>query len=253
MSDQELTAGILRKLRLAKPVVHNITNYVTMNWAANCLLAVGASPVMAHAPEEIGDMLGIARSLVINIGTLSRGWIRSMELALKLAKGKNIPVVLDPAGAGASVFRTEVAGKLVPEYRPTVVRGNASEIMALNGDSHRTRGVDAADAAQSALDSARAIARGTGGVVCVTGAVDYVVEGKEARAVAGGHPIMARVTGMGCAASSLIAAFLAVQASARESAIGALTATGKAGELAAAKASGTGSFQTHYLDALSNF
>ena len=146
----------LNSVREQSPVIHNITNYVVMNNTANALLAVGASPVMAHSVDEIKDMVGIASALVLNIGTLDKNWVESMLVAGSIAQEKGIPIVLDPVGAGATKYRTEVSTLLIEKCRPTIIRGNASEIMALVSDSTtQTKGVDSRDSSDAALESAK--------------------------------------------------------------------------------------------------
>jgi hydroxyethylthiazole kinase len=241
----------IERIRAEKPLVHNITNYVVMNTTANALLAIGASPVMAHAVEEVEEMVSLARALVINIGTLSPSWVRAMIKAGKAARRRKIPVVLDPVGAGATRYRTTVAQKLLREAAPTVVRGNASEIRALLGRKAGTRGVDSRHVPAEVLDEARALSDLAGCVVAVSGPVDLIVEGNTVIQIANGHPLMARVTGMGCTASAITGAFAAVNPQRLQVAAHAMAVMGIAGEMAAERAAGPGSFQMHFLDALS--
>src|SRR5690554_2277211 len=154
-------------VRERSPLVHNITNYVVMNSTANALLAIGASPVMAHATEEVADMVGIASALVVNIGTLSPAWVEAMELAARAARDRGIPVALDPVGAAATPYRTKTAHALLDDTPPTLVRGNASEIMALVTSTSAARGVDSVDAPSAALDAARQLQHRFGAVVAV--------------------------------------------------------------------------------------
>ncbi|MBN2207172.1 MAG: hydroxyethylthiazole kinase [Candidatus Aminicenantes bacterium] len=237
-------------IRARAPLVHNITNYVVMNLTANALLALGASPVMAHAAEEVEDMVGIADALVLNIGTLSRPWIEAMEKAAGAAGRKGIPVVVDPVGAGATPFRTATALRLIAAARPAVLRGNASEIRALALSKAETKGVDSRHGAEEAVEAARTIARRTGGAVSVSGPVDIVVDGSGIVRAANGHPLMPRVTGLGCVASALTGAFAAVNPSPLRAAAHAMAVMGIAGELAGAEAAGPASFQVRFLDAL---
>ena len=157
-------------VRARSPLVHSITNLVVINLNANVLLAAGASPVMAHAHEEVADMAGIAQSLVVNIGTLDPYWVRSMELAMAAAAGRGIPIVLDPVGAGATPYRNQTLERLLAAAAPTVIRGNGSEVMSTAGAAVRTRGVDSSAGAGDALDAAQALVQRTQGVVCVSGA-----------------------------------------------------------------------------------
>jgi len=240
----------VEEIRRQAPVVHNITNYVVMNSTANALLAIGASPVMAHAEEEAADMVGIASALVINIGTLSREWVKAMHLAAERALERGIPIVLDPVGAGATEYRTATARDLVSAVRPTIIRGNASEIMAVCGDRVSTKGVDSSEASHDALAAARALHEAWGSTVCVSGATDYIVGAGPVRQVANGDPMMTRVTGLGCTASALCGAFAAVTPDPAQAAAQAMVVMGIAGELAATGADGPGTLQVRFLDAL---
>jgi hydroxyethylthiazole kinase len=240
----------VQRIRAEAPLVHNITNYVVMNVTANALLALGASPVMAHAEEEVAEMTAIARSLVINIGTLSAPWIAAMFRAGGVARRNGLPIILDPVGAGATTFRTATARRLLDELSPAIVRGNASEIRALSSGERATRGVDSAHAPEDAAAAAGALAARTRGAVVASGAVDLISSGGAVASVFNGHPMMAKVTGMGCAASALAGAFAAVNPSARDAAVNAMAAMGIAGELAADGAPGPGTFLTRFLDAL---
>jgi hydroxyethylthiazole kinase len=237
-------------IRKTSPVVHNITNYVAMNNSANALLAIGASPVMAHAEDEVEDMVAIAGALVINIGTLSAPWIRAMHLAAHQAKVRKVPVILDPVGAGATAYRTHTAGELLREYPPAIIRGNASEIMALTDTAAKTKGVDSTAASHAAADAAHQLGQDYGCVVCVSGETDYIVRGGDATRIMNGHAMMTRVTGMGCIASALCGAFAAVNADHTEAAAQAMAVMGIAGEMAAQDAPGPGSLQVRFIDAL---
>lgn len=240
----------LARIRAEAPLVHNITNYVAMNPTANALLAIGASPVMAHAIEEVEEMVGLARALVLNIGTLSGPWIEAMLRAGQAARRRGIPVVLDPVGCGATRYRTATARRLLEEVAPTIVRGNASEIASLLSDAGGTKGVDSTRASDETVDAALAVAARWRCVVSVSGATDVIVgEGGTLR-VRNGHPMMARVTGMGCTASALTGAFAAVRADPLRAAAHAMAVMGIAGEMAAERAEGPGTLQVHFLDAL---
>lgn len=241
---------MVAQVREHAPLVHNITNYVVMNSTANALLAVGASPVMAHAGDEVEDMVAIAGALVVNIGTLSPPWVEAMERAIRAAAHHSVPVVLDPVGAGATPMRTQAVQRLLAVSPPAVVRGNASEIQAVCVAEAKTRGVDSTAAAEDAQDSARKLARQIHGVVSVSGAVDLVTDGNTVIRVANGVPMMTRVTGLGCTASALTGAFLAVTNDRLAAAVGAMVVMGVAGELAAEQSSGPGSLQVAFLDIL---
>jgi hydroxyethylthiazole kinase len=240
----------LERIRAEGPLVHNITNYVVMNTTANALLAVGASPVMAHAVEEVEEMAGMARALVINIGTLSSPWIEAMRKAAREARRRVTPIVLDPVGCGATRFRTATAQALIRETPPTIVRGNASEVMALAGAGGITKGVDSEAAAEQALAAARALSRSCSCAVSVSGATDVIVAGDSIAWVRNGHPMMPRVTGLGCTASALTGAFAAVNPSPFQAAAHAMALMGIAGEMAAERSAGPGTFQVNFLDTL---
>ena len=211
---QELWEDI-EAVRRTGPLVHNITNLVVMSLSANVLLAAGASPVMAHAHEEVADMAGIAQALVLNIGTLDPYWVESMKLALAAARARGIPVVLDPVGAGATPYRNRTLAELLDVGVPAVIRGNGSEIMSTANTAIKTRGVDSSASADDALDAARALATRIAGTVCVSGATDHIVhaDGRHAR-LSNGHVWMTRITGVGCSLSALIGALCAVQSNA---------------------------------------
>ncbi|HMK37392.1 MAG TPA: hydroxyethylthiazole kinase [Desulfomonilaceae bacterium] len=251
MAQFGLIAGeLLSRIRSARPVVHSVTNYVVMNSTANVLLAMGASPIMAHALEEMADITAIANSVVINIGTLSKTWIESMMLAGRLAKVAGKPLVLDPVGAGATKLRTKTAKEIIEESLPTVIRGNASEILSLSPQGGTTRGVDSLHTAEDAFDAARGIASALGTVVAVTGERDIVTDGEKSLVVSNGHALLGYVTGTGCAASVIVAAFLSQDSDLVSASAAALAFFGLAGEKAAAEAPHPGSFWVKVLDAL---
>ena len=245
----------VQSVRSQHPLVHSITNLVVMNFNANVLLAMGAAPVMAHAHEEVAEMAAIAQALVLNVGTLEPYWIESMRRALEIADRRGIPSVLDPVGAGATVYRNESIAALLNQAMPTVIRGNASEIMSVAGNAARTRGVDSLASASDAVQSAAALARNTGGVVCVSGLVDQIIDarGRHAR-LSNGHEWMTRITGVGCSATALVGAFCAVQPDAWRATTSAMAYLGVVGEVAAqvvqARGQGVGSLQIALLDTL---
>lgn len=238
----------LSAMRTAAPLVHNITNFVAMNVQANVLLAMGASPAMVHAREEVAEFAGLAQALTVNIGTADAAWAAGMEEAAGVMERAGRPWVFDPVGVGATRFRQDLSARLL-DLRPTVVRGNASEILALVGLGGAARGVDAGDAVADAEEAARLLARRTGGVVAVSGPVDFVTDGARALRVANGHPMMAKITVMGCSLNGVIAAFC-VDQPVLEATAAALSAYGLAGETAGALAAGPGSFVPGFLDAL---
>jgi hydroxyethylthiazole kinase len=205
---------------------------------------------MAHAIEEVEEMTGCARALVINIGTLSASWVEAMVKACMEAGRRAIPIVLDPVGSGATRFRTAVVQRLLREVPPTIIRGNASEIRSLVHAEHRTKGVDSTHATEEILDAAQALSRSFHCVVSVSGATDVIVRGDSMIRVSNGHPMMPRVTGMGCTATALTGAFAAVNPSPFRAAAHAMALMGIAGEMAAERSPGPGSFQMNFLDAL---
>jgi hydroxyethylthiazole kinase len=241
----------LHELRERKPLVHQITNYVVMNETANATLAIGALPVMAHAPEEVEEMVGLASALVLNIGTLSEHWIEAMLLAGRTATERGIPVVLDPVGAGATTYRTETARRILDQVGVTVLRGNAGEVATLAGADAEVRGVESMAVGLESAELAREAARQLGLVASVTGPVDHVSDGARTLAVANGDPLLASVTGTGCISSALTGCFLAAKPEeSLEAAAEALAALGVAAEDAAAGAEGPGTFHARLYDAL---
>ncbi len=245
----------LQAVRERSPLVHSITNFVVMNFNANVLLALGAAPVMAHAREEVADMAGIAQALVLNIGTLEPAWIEAMRIAQARAHQRGIPVVLDPVGAGATPYRNQALASLIDTHAPTILRGNGSEVMSVAGLAAATRGVDSSASSDDAVAAARTFAARTGAVVCVSGAIDHVIDagGRWVR-LANGHAWMTRITGVGCSATAMIGAFAAVQPDAWRATASAMAVMGVAGEWAAERAiaagGGVGRMQTELLDAL---
>jgi hydroxyethylthiazole kinase len=243
--------ALLDRVRREAPLVQCITNYVAMNYAANVLLAAGASPAMVHAPEEAGEFAALAGAVSVNIGTLSPTWLEGMSAAARMAGANGKPWVLDPVAHFATSFRRHAVDALLT-LKPTVIRGNASEIMALAGAPSAGRGVDAGDSVEHAQASALALARQTGAVVAVTGAADFVTDGERAARIGGGSPLMPQVTAMGCALTGLIGAFLAIAPqSPWEATIAALACFAVAGTQAAQTSSGPGSFAWQFIDALS--
>lgn len=242
----------LETIRGSAPLIHNITNYVVMNSTANALLALGASPVMIHAEEEVEEMAAMASALVINIGTLSEPWVRGMFKAFRRAVEEDVPVIVDPVGAGATAYRTGTVRRMIESHKPTIIRANASEMMALMDDSTKTKGVDSTAGSDEGLAAAQRVSERHGCAVCVSGATDYVVHGAQVVKLFNGHPMMARVTGLGCTATALCAAFAAVEKDSLAAAVKATAVMGIAGEMAAAKSAGPGSLQMHFYDVLYN-
>jgi hydroxyethylthiazole kinase len=244
-------AVTLRALREQKPLVHQITNYVVMNETANATLAIGALPVMAHAGEEVEEMTRLASSLVLNIGTLSAHWVDAMVLAGRTATARDIPVVLDPVGAGATQYRTATARRLLDIVGVTVLRGNAGEVATLVGAEAEVRGVESIGAGVDPAELARTAARRLGVISSVTGPVDHVSDGERVLSVANGHELLATVTGTGCMSSALTGCFLAAKPTEPlEAAAEALAAFGVAAEDAARAADGPGTFHARLYDAL---
>ncbi|WP_405414816.1 hydroxyethylthiazole kinase [Maribacter sp. Asnod1-A12] len=242
--------SVLQEIRKRSPLVHNITNYVVMNNTANALLAVGASPVMAHAIEEIEDIVTISSSLVINMGTLSEKWVESMLLAVEKAKATNTPFVFDPVGVGASQYRTEVSQMILNAAIPNVIRGNASEIMALAKLTNSTKGVDSTIDTQDAIEGATLLSKKFNNTVVISGETDYIITGDTVSKIENGSPLMAKITGMGCTATAMVGACLGVEENSHLAATTAMAIMGVAGELANGKSAGPGSFQMNFYDGL---
>jgi hydroxyethylthiazole kinase len=239
-----------QRIRAESPLVHNITNYVVMNITANALLAVGASPVMAHAPEEVEEMASLAKALVINIGTLSISWVNAMIKAGHVANHAGIPIILDPVGSGATRFRTETAKLLLNNTPPAIIRGNASEIRSLVLSERSTKGVDSVHTPEETVEAAQFLSNNFRCVVSVSGATDLIVGNGSTIRILNGHPIMSQITGMGCVATALTGAFAAVNKTYLEAAANAMALMGIAGEMAAERCTGPGSFQVSFLDVL---
>jgi hydroxyethylthiazole kinase len=239
-------------VRERAPLVHHITNHVVMNFTANVTLALGAQPVMAHAHQELEEMTGFASALVLNIGTLESAWIDSMLIAGKAASRRATPIVLDPVGAGATRLRTETARRLLDELDVTVLRGNPGEVLAVAGDAGKTRGVDSLAKTTDAIQAARLLAADRKMIVAVTGPIDVITDGTVTYEVANGHPLFGRVTGTGCAATTAIGCFVGVAPPEDRglAVASALAVYGRAGELAADKSSGPGTFVPALIDAL---
>ncbi|WP_339323961.1 hydroxyethylthiazole kinase [Paenibacillus sp. FSL W8-0194] len=251
IEDMQHLPGIVKRRR---PLVHNITNMVVTNFTANGLLAIGASPVMAYAREEVADMAKIAGALVLNLGTLSAGLVEAAIIAGRSANLHGVPVILDPVGAGATPFRTKAALEILREVRVALVRGNAAEIANLIGETAAIKGVDAEESeSEPPVDLAVRAACRLGSVVAITGREDVITDGLKGYVVRGGHPMLTRVTGTGCLLTSVIGAFAAVETDLLTAGAAALAFYGAAASraYAAAGGRGPGSFQAAFLDALS--
>ena len=248
----EKAATNLTALREQKPLIHNITNYVVMNYTANALLAMGASPVMAHAQNEVKDMVAFAGALVLNIGTLTDDWITSMLQAGKKASEQRTPIILDPVGSGATPLRTDSANKIIDQTSVSVIRGNASEILSLRHAESKTKGVDSIHSVEEAAKTATILAQELDTTLAITGPVDLITDGNRVIRVSNGHPLMGYVTGTGCTATVTIGAFLAVDDDPVSATATALAYFGLAGEVAGQNASAPGSFMIQMIDALYN-
>lgn len=240
----------LDAIRRNGPLVHNITNLVAMDLAANTLLALGASPVMAHAQEEVEDFVSLAAALTINTGTFTADWQDAAVSAAVQALGNETPWVLDPVGCGATRFRMENALRLL-SLRPSLVRGNASEVAALANNALRTgKGIEATMSVAEVEADASRLAGQTGLVVAVTGVTDFITDGQRSLRVTGGHALMTRVTAVGCALTAMTGAFLAVEQDVLTATAHALACMAVAGETAGKNADAPGSFRVELLDAL---
>lgn len=248
--DNQVFSDIFARAREQHPLVHHITNYVTVNDCANITICAGGAPVMADAGEEAGEMAGFAGALVLNIGTLNPGIIESMILAGRVANERKIPIILDPVGAGATRFRTESTRRLLDELTIAIIKGNAGEIGVLAGAEAKVRGVDSAGINGDPVVITRTFARDTGITVVMSGATDIVTDGKRVILVKNGHPMMGRISGTGCMATSVTGVCAAVEGDRVMAAATALAAFGLAGERAAARSRGPGSFKPALFDAM---
>ncbi len=248
------TVEILNKIRRQKPLIHHITNFVVMNSTANVTLAIGASPIMAQAHEEMETISAFSNALNLNIGTLNPYWVDSMLIAGKAAGQRGIPIILDPVGSGATPLRTSAAKKILSELPVNVVRGNASEVMSLfaKEEEIKIRGVDSLQTVDAVRNGAKILAKALKKVIAITGEVDFITDGTNDIEVHNGHPMFGMVTGTGCAATTAIACFCAVEKDQLAATACALGYYGLAGEEAAHVSNGPGSFQMALYDALYN-
>jgi hydroxyethylthiazole kinase len=242
----------LEKVRLKRPIVHHITNWETTYDCANIVKVFGASPVMAHAKEEVAEMAGIASALVLNIGTLTGDLVEAMLLAAKSANQKGIPVVLDVCGAGATKFRNDMCSRILDEVKVGIIKGNASEIASIAGENVHTRGVDAVAVENDLQEIATRLAKKRSCVVVITGIEDIVTDGKRLVLVKNGHSMMANIVGTGCMATSVLGAFAAVEEDLVEASIAGLVCYEVAAEVAANAAKGPGTFKEKLFDAVFN-
>jgi hydroxyethylthiazole kinase len=243
-------AALLERVRAERPLIHHITNFVVMNDTANATLALGALPVMAHAREEVAEMVGSAGALVLNPGTLEPAWVEAMLIAGRRAGELGIPIVYDPVGVGATRYRNETGALMLRELRLSVVRGNSGEVGSLAGAGGSVKGVESVEDVGDPRAVALSFAKRIGAAVAITGKRDVLSDGKSAVGVDNGHEMMKLVTGTGCMATTVVAVFRAVEEDSLAAATAALACYGIAGEEAARVARGPGSFRTALLDAL---
>jgi hydroxyethylthiazole kinase len=240
----------LERVRIANSIIHNVTNLVTMQTIANVLLALGASPIMAHAKNELAHIVGLANALIINIGTLDENWIESIQMAQQQALARKIPIVFDPVGAGATPYRTQIA-KTILNDGVSIIRGNASEIMSLVDNKIITNGVDAQHTSDNALDAAVFLSKTYRCTVIISGKTDIVISLNQQAFIDHGTPLFTKVTGMGCAVTAVVGAFAVINPNYFLAASHAMAIFGRAGEMAASQSIGCGSFYPRLLDALS--
>jgi hydroxyethylthiazole kinase len=250
--DNKLFADLLSTVRAKRPLVHHITNYVTVNDCANVAICIGAAPVMAHSRYEVAEMVSMAGALVLNIGTLDEAQVDSMLLAGTKANNLDIPIILDPVGAGATRLRTDSARRLIHELHIAVIKGNAAEIATLAGSEASIRGVDSMGISGDPIEVARAFAKQMGITVAISGATDIVTDGHRTLLVDNGHPLMGKVSGTGCMAASIAGAFCAVSRDTVSASAAAFAAFGLAGEKAARHCQGPASFKIALLDEVYN-
>ncbi|HWO74354.1 MAG TPA: hydroxyethylthiazole kinase [Bacillus sp. (in: firmicutes)] len=251
MNVQEISS-LLEKLRETNPLIHNITNVVVTNFTANGLLAIGASPVMAYAHEEVADMAKIAGALVLNMGTLTAEAVESMLIAGRSANEHGVPIIFDPVGAGATPFRTETAKKLLKELEISIMRGNAAEIANAGGLSWQIKGVHAGETPGNTIEMGVEVAKNLNTGIVITGKQDVITDGETVYTVNNGHPYLTKVTGTGCLLTSVIGAFAALEKEPIKAAVAAIVVYGVAAEIAAERVDGKGpgTFQIEFLNAL---
>lgn len=246
--DGNICANLLARVRARRPLVHHITNNVTINDCANITICTGGAPVMTSAIEEVAEMVQAADALVLNIGTITIGQLEAMLVAGSQANASGIPIILDPVGAGATRLRTDCVTRLINDLDIAVLKGNPGEIGVISGMGGSVRGVDSGDIPPDPIGIIRECARKTGAVVVMTGKTDFIADDTRVFIVENGTPLMGQLSGTGCMASSVTGAFAAVEADRAVSSVAALAAFGWAGERAAIKASGPYSFRTALFD-----
>lgn len=252
MEFNEKAAEIFEKIHKKRPLLHHITNYVVMNDTANLTLHIGASPVMAHARDEMNEMTSMAGALILNIGTLSNEWIVSMMIAGQKANELKIPIILDPVGAGATIYRTQTALNLLKKLKISILRGNSGEIGALSGAGGRVKGVDSIEGMRDPAKVAGDLARSLKTVVVITGKKDIISNGRDLYYVDNGHELLSTITGSGCMATTMIAAFAAVENNYALAAAAAISVYGLSAEIAALKSLGPASFKITLFDTIYN-
>lgn len=248
---QHSVSEMMARVRAARPLVHQITNYVTVNDCANATLCAGGSPVMTDAAEDVPDMASISSAVVLNMGTLNARTVESMLAAGKAANDRGIPVVFDPVGAGATPYRTAVARRLIASLDLAAIKGNCGEISVLAGLGGEVRGVDSASSCDGS-DAVRSLSSETGAVVAMTGPTDYVSDGRVSVALSNGHPLLECVSGTGCMVSSVCGCYVGANGASADSVAAAISVFAIAGEVAAEAAGGPGTFKPLLLDALYN-
>jgi hydroxyethylthiazole kinase len=242
--------ALMERIRKQKPVVHHLTNWVTIYDCANIVKVLGASVVMAHAKEEVAQMANIASSLVLNIGTLTVDFVEAMKVAAKSANEKGIPVVLDVCGAGATDLRNQKSFELLDEVRIDIIKGNVSEIARISGEGVKTKGVDATKVNKNMMEVAKQLAQKRKCTVVVTGKEDIVTDGRKLYIIKNGHPMMSNVVGTGCMSTSVIGAFAAIEPDLALASTAGLVCFEIAAECAVRKSSGPGTFKEQMFDCL---
>lgn len=241
---------VINNIKKTKPLILNLTNFVTMDFVANCLLSIGAAPIMCVYEDEMEELVNISSAIYINIGTLDDGFIKLVKKAITLSQQYNKPIVLDPVGCGATKIRTKIASDLAPQCK--IIRGNASEIMALGNDSFLTKGVDSVHRTEDATGVADNIAHHTDSTIIVSGATDYITNGIHTKQIEFGSPLMTNITGMGCCLTAVIAATLAITHKPFEAGIIGTQFFSLCGELVSQKHKKPGSFKSAFIDMLYN-